>query len=292
MTARRLVVSRRFLLAPALIALANACASSGPPAAAPSAPPPATAAPVAATAPSDPRDELLPPTLRDLDLTEAQRADILRTYADLESSAEPFASAVAEYGRSMAGAVRQCKGTTPFMEMDGERLVRQGEDLRGPLLDAAQHLHRVLTPAQRKKLSDRLVEGDDWAKRERRNAARTKDLGPMLDLSTMQVMQMLVKAGVLWSSFADKADPWRVRYRTAITNFARDDFDVHAEPVATAPLAALTLEFARTGLRMLLPLLEPKQCEALGNLIDQKVDEQVARRATAAAARAKALSPR
>jgi hypothetical protein len=227
-----------------------------------------------------------------MDLTEAQRADVLRLYADLETSAEPFAGAVAELGHSMAGAVRQCKGTTPFMEMDGERVVRQGEDLRPGVLEAAQRLHKMLTPAQRKRLSDHLVEGDNWAKRERRNASRTRDLGPILDLSTMQLMQMLVKAGVLWSSFADKADPWRQRYRTAITNFARDDFDVHAEPVSTVPIVALTLEFARTGLRLLLPLLEPRQCEALGNLIDEKVDEQVARRATAAAARARALPPR
>ena len=217
---------------------------------------------------------------------------MLRINADLESTAVPLRGAADEFGRSVAGAARQCKGDTPFMEMDAARLVREGEELRGPVIDAIQRVHRVLTPAQRRTVSDRLVEGDDWAKRERRNASRTRDLGPALDLSTMQMMSMLVKAGVLWTSFADRAEPWRVHYRAAITDFARDDFDAHKEPVAAVPVVALTLEFVQAGLRLLIPLLEPKQCEALGRVMDEKIDEQAARTAERAAARARALEQR
>jgi hypothetical protein len=103
---------------------------------------------------------------------------------------------------------------------------------------------------------------------------------------------MLVKAGVLWNSYADRAEPWRVHYRAAITRFARDDFDAHGEPVASAPLVPLTLEFVQAGLRQLVPLLEPQQCEALGKLIEEKVDEQVARTAERVAQRARVLEPR
>ena len=197
--------------------------------------------------------------------------------ADLERQGETMRSAVEELGRSVAGAVRRCKGDSPFIDADAARVVREGEELRGPVLDAVQKFHKLLTPAQRRTLSARLVEGDDWAKRERRNSKRTRDLGPALDLSTLQLMSVLVKAGELWSSFADRAEPWRVHYRTAITDFARDDFDVHKEPVAAVPVVALMLEFVREGLRLLIPVLEPKQCEALGDLIDQKLDEQAAK---------------
>ena len=239
------------------LALATGCASAPPP---PAAPPLAAAA---APAPG----AALPPLLRDLDMTPAQEAEALRINADLVSSAESLAGAADDLGRSVAGAVRKCKGDSPFMDADAARLVREGEEVRGPVIDAVQRFHRLLTPAQRRKLSARLVEGDDWAKRERRNASRTRDLGPALDLSTMQLMKMLVKAGVLWTSFADKAEPWRGHYRAAIANFARDDFDARREPVAAVPVVALTVEFVRTGLRLLVPLLEPKQCEALGGLI-------------------------
>jgi hypothetical protein len=102
------------------------------------------------------------------------------------------------------------------------------------------------------------------------------------------MMSVLAKAGVLWSSFADRAEPWRLHYRTAIADFARDDFDVHREKVAAAPAVALIVEFVREGLRMLVPVLDPKQCEALGDLIDQKLDEQAER----AAARARAAEQR
>jgi hypothetical protein len=49
--------------------------------------------------------------------------------------------------------------------------------------------------------------------------------------------------------------------------------------VAKAPAVKLVVDFVREGLGMLIPVLEPKQCEALGDLIDAKVDEQVAQNA-------------
>lgn len=262
-----------------LLSLAlGGCAATPPPASAP--PPSPSAAPASAGA-NDPNE--LPPALRDLDITPAQQAEIARIRVDLTRNAEPLVSAASEMGRSVAGAARQCKGDTPFVEADAARVIRAGEELRGDVLDAVQKLHKVLTPAQRQKLSTRLLEGDEWAKRERRNESRTKTLGPALDLSFSQTMQMLVKARVLWTTFADKAEPWRAHYKAAVANFARDDFDARREPVAEAPAVALTTEFVRTGMKFLIPILEKPQCEALANLIDQKLDEQAARAAAQAA---------
>lgn len=266
------MVAPRSLRPLLLLAFAGGCATALPPA--PTPPPPPSAAP--ASAAND-----LPPVLHDLDLTPAQVEEIRRIRADLVRDAEPLVRAAGEMGRSVAGAARRCKGDTPFVEADAARVIRAGEDMRGDVLDAVNRFHRLLTPAQRQKLSTRLLEGDEWAKRERRNGSRTRTLAPALDLSFSQTMQMLVKARVLWTSFADKAEPWRAHYRTAVANFPRADFDAHKEPVAEVPVVALTTEFVRTGMKFLIPLLEKQQCEALGNLIDQKLDEQAARAAAA-----------
>ncbi len=281
---------RRYGAVPfALLALGLAAACATTPAPQAASPPPAVTA--GAAAPAGPE---LPPLLRDLELTPAQMDEVLRVNADLERTAEPLRDAARELGHSVAGAVRQCKAGTPFMDFDGERVVREGEELRGPLLSGIQRVHRLLTPAQRRKVADRLLEGDDQAKRERSNSSRTRELGPALDLSTMQLMSMLVKAAVLWTSFADRVEPWRVRYHVAISNFAREDFDLQHEPVAAVPVAALTLEFVRAGLRLLVPLLEPKQCEVLARLIDENVDaraDRAAQRAQRAAAQVNAERP-
>ncbi|APR85953.1 Hypothetical protein A7982_11302 [Minicystis rosea] len=256
----------------------TACASAPPP------PPPPPPAPVAA-GPQRARDEL-PPALRELALTPEQEAEVRRIRADLVRASEPIVGAANDLGHSVAGAARQCKGESPFVDSDGARLVRMGEDVRGDVIDAVQRFHRLLTPAQRRKLSARLLEGDDWARRERRNESRSRDLAPALDLSVMQTMAMLVKARVLWSTFADRAEPWRVHYKTAVEHFARDDFEARKEPVAEVPVVALSVDFLKMGLRFLIPILEREQCEALGRLIDQKLDEQAAR-----AAKAEAASP-
>lgn len=276
---------RAIPLALAALHLAIGCAAAPPPP--PAAPPPP---PASAGAPSHSNGVELPPLLQGLDLTPQQELEIWRINTDYANAAELFVGAANDLAHSVAGAATACKGDSPFIEQDAARVVRLGEEMRGPTIEAAQRFHRLLTPAQRKKLSARLVEGDDWAKRERRNASRTRDLGAALDLTGTQVMKMLLKAASLWATFAEKAEPWRVHYRTAITNFARDDFDAKSEPVASAPAVALTVEFVRTGLRMLIPVLEPKQCEALGRVINEKIDEQAAKAAERAAAREKALA--
>ncbi len=229
---------------------------------------PAGAQPATASEPED-----LPPMLRGLDLTAPQIAEVLKMQADLRNKADTLASASFDFFHSVAGAARQCKGDTPFLGSDAERVVREAEEIREPFLDAAQKLHALLTPAQRQKLSDRLIQGNDAAKRERRNSARTRELGPQINLSTMQTVKLLTKAAELWSTYADKTDPWREQYRIAVVDFARDDFDVHKEPVAKAPVMKLALDFVRSGLRLIIPILEPQQCEALGKLIDLRVDE-------------------
>jgi Spy/CpxP family protein refolding chaperone len=263
--------------------LAAGCASTPPPPPATPPPPP----PALGTPPTSDKVEL-PPSLQGLDLTPAQQEEIFRIGAELEREGATVVSAAMDFGHSVAGAARQCKGETPFVEADAARVVRVSEEMREPVVTAVQRLHRLLTPEQRKKLSVRLLEGNDAARRERRNESRTRSLGPQLDLTTMQMVTMLVKARALWGQYADRAEPWRLHYETAAEHFARADFDAHSEPLARVPIVAFTMDFVRTGLRFLIPILEPQQCEALGRVIDDTLDKQAER----AALRARAAEAR
>ena len=64
------------------------------------------------------------------------------------------------------------------------------------------------------------------------------------------------------------------RSGSTAAHFARDDFDARKEPVAEAPIVAIAVAIVRDGVRTLVPLLEPKQCEALGRAIDESVEEK------------------
>src|SRR5262249_26115166 len=105
------------LLAPALV---PACATTPPP---PPAPPSVTAEPGAPATPAapSPDEAALPPLLRELELTPAQMEAVLKLNDDLDRDGEGFLSAADALGRSVAGAARQCKGETPFVEMDASR---------------------------------------------------------------------------------------------------------------------------------------------------------------------------
>ena len=175
-----------------------------------------------------------PPLLRGIDLTPAQVEEALRINADLRERRIRSQGA----GHRVPGAPwpappEEVQGaSTPFVEMDAARVVRQGEELRSL---RARHRPAGAPPAHPGASAARCriasFGGSTTGRSaERRNASRTKDLGPALDLSTVQMMSMLVKAGVLWTSYADQVEPWRVKYHAAILDFARDDFDVAQGP--------------------------------------------------------------
>jgi hypothetical protein len=139
--------------------IAAGCGSAPPPPAA--TPPAVTSAKPGDAASAPPTDAAasgafeLPPLLRGIGLTPAQTEQISRMAMDLDRDGGTFRSAVDAMGRSVAGAARHCKGDSPFIGADASRVVREGEAMRAPVLDAVQRLHGLLTPAQRRTVSAR-----------------------------------------------------------------------------------------------------------------------------------------
>jgi hypothetical protein len=234
-----------------------------------------TPAAPAATAAAAEEDKPLPPMLEALKLSAAQRREILALREQLKRDLEPIIDAGRDFASAVAVAARTCKPDSPFIPMEAEYTVRVGEQVRGRLLDAVDKFHRILTPAQRQELSKSLLAAADRSEDERddRDDSRTRSIGDELDLSVSQTVALLVRVQALRSSFEEKVAPWRDHYDSAIVAFARDDFEARKQPIAEAPVVELATGIVRDGLRVLIPVLEPKQCDALGRFISDKIEE-------------------
>jgi Spy/CpxP family protein refolding chaperone len=276
----RLAVAPARSLAAALASIVIGCAvpraPSVPSAAAPAATP--AAAPSASAEP--PAQPKLPRSLRDLDLDPDQVRAVEAVVRDLEEELDPFAAAVDELGRSLAGAARQCKGDTPFVAMDAEAVVRAGEPARRAVVAAIQRVHAILRPEQRAKLSAKLLDEDENGRKDRdeKADAETRELGPQLGLSFAQVATVILRARALTSKYEDRSDVWRSHYRHALVAFAKPDFDMGRERFAEAPVVELFTAFTRDAFRTLVPILKGSQCEALGKLVDDTLDESKKKR--------------
>ena len=64
-----------------------------------------------------------------------------------------------------------------------------------------------------------------------------------------------------------------------VAAFAKPDFDLTREPFAEAPIVEIAAAFARDAFRLLVPILKPPQCEALGRVVDEALDEADRKRA-------------
>jgi Spy/CpxP family protein refolding chaperone len=216
------------------------------------------------------KKDRLPDQLEELRLSAEQRAQIRALLDQLKLDLEPVTEASKHLGRAIAVAARECKGASPFVDAEASATVAAGEQARPAVLASIQRLHRILTPAQRKTLSRRLLDDESSRKKDRseRDRSRAESLGGDLDLSVGQMFELLMMAQLLRSDFEDQTEPWRARYRKAVKAFAHDDFDIHEQRVAEAPLAKLGTDLVKDALKLLIPVLEPPQCKELGRMID------------------------
>lgn len=222
-----------------------------------------------------PKKDRLPKSMQELELTAQQLREIRALRDDLKRDIDPLFDAGLDFVRAVGVAAKRCKPDTPFMQMEASYMVNVGEQFRPKLLDGVNRFHRILTPKQRHALSDRLL-ADERKSRDStadRDQDRARSIGDELDLSFSQIMQMLIRVQALRSKFEDKIDTWREHYRTAVAAFARDDFDAHKQAIAQVPAIELATEVVRDAFRVMLPLLEQKQCEALGGYIEERVGE-------------------
>ncbi|MBW2529565.1 MAG: hypothetical protein JRI23_35635 [Deltaproteobacteria bacterium] len=221
---------------------------------------------------SEEGDEL-PKALRGLGLSRSQRGEIRRLRDELEPRLEPLRDGGRDYALALAKVARQCDPEGKALEDAGSWVVVVGEDLRGPILDAVDRVHHILTPAQRKALSSRLLGRERERDPEAKDEEGIRSVAAELDLSLSQIMSLLVRAQLLRDAAEERVEPWRIRYENALRAFPEEDFSIREHPIAEVPAAALATRFVRDGVRLLLPILEPAQCAALADFIEAKVEE-------------------
>ena len=216
-------------------------------------------------------EQQLPAALDMLELDAVQRPQVVALMAKSRTTIEPLVDAGREMLRSVAGAVRRCKGTSPFVEMDASSAIAEGDHLRGRLLDAINQLHAILTPAQRKALANHLLEAK--ARDPQRDEDRARSLGDELDLSVGQMVTALLAMRQLERQLKPELKRWRKRYRDALKAFARDDFNARKQAIAELPAIALATRTMRHALRMLVPMLKPQQCAAAARWLSNKLKD-------------------
>ena len=236
--------------------------------------PPPIAEP-AAPAPQIDAALALPEALESLEPTPEQRLELVKLVDRLEADVAPLKTAIDGFTRALARAARRCRQDSPFIEMEARHTVMTGEQVRGDILDGINRLHSILTPPQRLALSRRLLGEQEEGERERsdRDESRTRSIGGDLDLSIGQILSMLVRVRKLRNDFEAKAEPWREAYVRVARAFRHDDFDVRDHALAEVPAVELVTDVVRDAFRVLLPLLEPVQCEALADLIEARLEE-------------------
>lgn len=213
----------------------------------------------------------VPRVLRGLGLSAGQRGELRRLREKLKPRLAPMGDAAEEYALALAKVARQCDPDGKALEDAGSWAVVVGQDVRGAALDAIDGVHAILTPAQREALSRRLLGKEEQRDDEERTDEDARSLGGKLDLSVGQLMSLLVRAQLLRSALEERTDPWRVQYRRALRAFPAEDFSIRDQAIAEVPAVAIATRFVRDAVRMLLPILEPDQCVALADLIEDEV---------------------
>jgi Spy/CpxP family protein refolding chaperone len=240
---------------------------------------PATAQGERWTERADDDDERLPRALEALDLSDEQQRQVRALGEQLKRQLEPMRDAGFRYGHAVATTVRRCKGKSMVLDDAASWLVVVGEQSRGPLLDAIDRLHAILTPAQRRLLVQRLQrkaeerDAERDAERERAADRGTRSLGDEVDLSFGQTLRLLAQARALQANAEERLDPWRSRLERAVKAFGNDDFRARDHAVAEAPLVREVTVLVAKAARTMLPILEQEQCKVLGERLEQKVSE-------------------
>lgn len=260
--------SARHLAILCVLALMGGCAQAVPPAGG------GTPDPIRPPAAElEPGKRRLPALLEELGLSEAQRQRLEALRAELELQLEPMQEAGRELALAVAKTVRRCEGSSPALPGAISWAVGSGEQARGAVLDAVDRLHAILTRSQREALVARLRGDEERSKDPRPTDEQARSVGESLDLSLSQLMTMLVRVGALRDALEERIAPWRGQAKSVLAAFVKDDFAIRDHAIAQAPFVALATELLRDGLRTLLPILKPEQCQALATEIERALAE-------------------
>ncbi|MCC6523519.1 MAG: hypothetical protein IT373_12755 [Polyangiaceae bacterium] len=227
-------------------------------------------APTTAPTPKAPR---APSWLAGLALSQAQEQAISELRASLAPKLAPFWDAARDFALAIATAAQHGDGRAPALAAAASWAINVGEDVREPVLDAINRVHRILTPAQRASLTERLLGDEKESQSDDSAETPARSLGDVLDLDLGQMLALLVRAQALKGAFEERLGPWRQNLKAALLAFAEDDFDVRRHKIAAVPAVSLATGLVRDAVRVLLPILERDQGRALAAFIREKVAE-------------------
>jgi hypothetical protein len=195
---------------------------------------------------------------------------------ETKRSVRPVKGAAEGLADAMISNLKRCRNDSTSMNMRADRVVSTAELAREPILDAINELHATLTPTQRRRLVDHLLDEErSSTRRERKDDGedRAQSVGVDFDLSWGQIGAILIRLRKLQSVYEDRAAPWIARYREALRAFAEPDFDIRRQAIAEIPIVRLAVDAVTDGFRVLVPLLEPDQCRAIGNHLAKELAE-------------------
>jgi hypothetical protein len=219
----------------------------------------------------------LPAALEALEPSVQQRRRLVALKAELATHLEPLEEAGRDLTLAIAATARRCDGTTMALDDAASWAVLVSDQGSDAVLDAIDELHRILTPAQRQALVERLLAREEESKSEESTDEGARSLGDALDLSFGQMLVVLARGQALKGELEERLKPWRKKLKRALRAFPADDFAIRDHEIARVPAVALATGFVRDAVRTLLPILEPAQCQALADFIEREVgktDEQ------------------
>jgi len=229
-----------------------------------------------------------------LGLTEAQEPQAVALLDRAKRAAGPLVFAGEGVVRAIASSARRCEADDlTFLEVRFEAVTAAGVQSRREVIAVINDLHALLTPEQRKAVTDYLLDRNE-RNREQRSAAdrgsvteAQQKMGIDLDLTFGQITKLLFRINRLRGAYEDATDPWIAHYRAAVQDFARADFDLSTLPVAKAPIFRIARDLVLEAYTQLITVFDEGQCEAIGTYLHRKLDERDAEEREATEERAK-----
>ena len=171
---------------------------------------------------------------------------------------------------AIVGAIDACDSDYARLRIEGRRMIDSGNGAKPAILDAINEFHAVLTPEQRKRLIEPMLERSA-ERRERTDDEGFAAMGSKLDLGIGQILKMAKRARTRITLSRSDRDELRDRFEESAERFMSPRFDAHAEPLAQEPLVEHVVQFIFDLAAVVLPVLEERQCDVAADFARERL---------------------
>ncbi len=171
---------------------------------------------------------------------------------------------------AIVGAIDACDSDYARLRIEGRRMIDSGNGAKPAILDAINEFHAVLTPEQRKRLIEPMLERSA-ERRERTDDEGFAAMGSKLDLGIGQILKMAKRARTRITLSRSDRDELRDRFEESAERFMGPRFDAHTEPLAQEPLVEHVVQFIFDLAAVVLPVLEERQCDVAADFARERL---------------------